>query len=192
VKIFSIYGSPRDDGFSSALHDVFLDSLDPGFFIEKTSVYSLAVSPCTGCGFCRDNPSCPIDDLMRPVYGGLRDSDAVVISSPVYFSSVPGQLKNVIDRCQVLWEEHIRRGVPYRKKAGFIILASGSDYGSVFKPSVTVLGHFFKSINCVLGQYDMMLVPGTDGMTGVGPELIGEVRSRAADFSGRLAASDKN
>ena len=192
MKVFSIYGSPRDSGFSSALQDVFLDSMGPGFSIEKTSAYRLAVSPCTGCGLCRDNPSCPVDDVMEPVYSGLREADAVVISSPVYFTSLPGQLKNVIDRCQVLWEEHIRRGVPYRKKAGFIILASGSDYGSVFKPSVTVLGHFFKSINCVLGRDDMMLVPGTDGMAGVGPELVMEVRSRAVDFSGRLAASDNN
>lgn len=63
-------------------------------------VASMNVGACKGCFACwQKTPGvCCINDDMQTVIGKMLKADIVVWSFPLYYFSVPGILKNVIDR----------------------------------------------------------------------------------------------
>ncbi|UCE10016.1 MAG: flavodoxin family protein [Candidatus Thorarchaeota archaeon] len=58
------------------------------------------IRPCTGCDACVRRDPCPEsdEDDMRKIEEVLRKADGIIIAAPSYFTSVPGILKNLIDR----------------------------------------------------------------------------------------------
>lgn len=59
----------------------------------------LVVRPCTACGPDATPGYCVYHDGMDRVYEALERAHAVVVGSPVYFDTVSGPLKVVMDRC---------------------------------------------------------------------------------------------
>jgi len=54
---------------------------------------------CQGCNACKSGKDrCVIMDDLTPVLEALYDIDVLVVSTPVYFWDIPGQLKCFIDR----------------------------------------------------------------------------------------------
>lgn len=161
MKVLALYGSPRPGGFSSRMHDLFLNAFPPES-IKRFHVASLDIKPCTACGSCRNESRCPLVDDMDMLYEAIREAGLVSISSPVYFSSLPSSLKAFIDRCQVFWEEKERGGVSLSGKRGLFMSAAGGDYRGMFTPSVTIVRHFFNSTGIVYDEGDFILLPATD------------------------------
>jgi multimeric flavodoxin WrbA len=159
----AIYGSPRDNGFSSRAHDE-LTLKKKSSSIISCRAYTNLIQPCTGCGACASVPICPIDDSMQEIYKAIRNADTISISTPVYFSSVPGPLKNIIDRCQLFWEEK-KRGTLLKPKTGELILSTGSFYESPPPSALTVIKHLFNTINCRLDDSSIVLIKETDSLT---------------------------
>lgn len=169
MKVLALYGSPHQQGTSSRAHDIFLAPLfDAGAEVTKVNAYDLSVLPCIDCGVCAEEPRCIYND-MSEIYSLIKEVQAITISSPVYFSSLPGPLKNIIDRCQLVWQEKRRNPAQGRTQAGYFIATAGSDYSNIFKPSVTVVRHFFNTLGCVHNEKDFFLLPGVDNNS-EGPE----------------------
>jgi len=59
------------------------------------------ITPCGGCGACQSNRSfeCVHRDDMDTLYPLLRECNALVLASPIYFFNMSGQMKTFIDRC---------------------------------------------------------------------------------------------
>jgi multimeric flavodoxin WrbA len=72
---------------------------------------------CTGCSKCREKTSknCVIEDDMQLLYPKLRQTDAIVFASPIYWAHVFAQMKVVMDRCFALGgpEGHDMEGKRY-------------------------------------------------------------------------------
>ena len=171
MKIAAIFGSPHLTGFSSSLHEIFLSPAEErGISISRIPAYTSIINPCIDCGICRDESRCYYDDGMKSIYKQLRDSDGITISSPVYFSSLPGPLKNLIDRCQLFWEEQRRNQVHDRRKKAFFLATAGSSYSNVFSPSVVTIRHLFNTLNCSFDENEFYLLPGVDDLGAV-PEI---------------------
>jgi len=67
------------------------------------------ISPCIGCGRCETKGVCVHqDDMSAEIYTLLRQADAVVVATPIYFYNATAQLKKVIDRSQTLWSRRYR------------------------------------------------------------------------------------
>jgi NAD(P)H-dependent FMN reductase len=64
--------------------------------------YALAIRPCIACGPDATTGHCIFHDDMDRVYTALERAHAVVVGSPVYFDTVSGPLKLLIDRCNCL------------------------------------------------------------------------------------------
>jgi NAD(P)H-dependent FMN reductase len=64
--------------------------------------YDLRVRPCVACGPDATSGCCIFHDGMDAVYEALERSHAVLVGSPVYFDTVSGPLKLVMDRCNCL------------------------------------------------------------------------------------------
>ena len=62
----------------------------------------LGVKSCQACGPEPTRGYCIFHDDMDRVYEALHDAHAVVVGSPIYFDTVSGPLKLVMDRCNCI------------------------------------------------------------------------------------------
>jgi multimeric flavodoxin WrbA len=181
LVILALYGSPRSGGFSARALDLFLGPMaDRGMRLIKINAYKASVRPCIACEECAAVSTCIYDDMDR-IYSDFREARGIIISSPVYFSSIPGPLKNIIDRCQLFWEEK-RRGVAMLPKKGFFIATAGAEYKTVFQPSLTVIKHFYSAINCDFNESDSFLLSGVDNIDGISDEQTANIRRAAEKY----------
>ncbi len=177
-NILAIFGSPRKQGISSSLHEIFLKAFNGDIKVTKIFIYEENILPCNACGICANEEKCPINDSMQKIYSLIKSADLISISSPLYFSSLPGQLKNFIDRCEIFWNNRI----DIKRRSGFFISTAGnSGYKNMFLPSVTVIRHFFKTVEASCLEDDFILFPGTDSIEKI-PEDIMETINRTGSI----------
>ena len=108
MNILLINGSPKGKRSNSLrLANSFIEGFKEGYkskneaiSIDEMHVASMNVGACKGCFACwQKTPGvCCINDDMQTVIGKMLKADIVVWSFPLYYFSVPGILKNVIDR----------------------------------------------------------------------------------------------
>ena len=108
MNILVINGSPRGTGSNSyKLASAFLEGvkqeterMGDAVWTEELQVNQMNIKPCLGCFGCwRNTPgTCCIRDDMQEVMDKLLWADVTVWSFPLYYYTVPGSLKNLIDR----------------------------------------------------------------------------------------------
>lgn len=103
MKVFLINGSPKDRRSNTyRLSSAFVDGLRQEREVElrEASVSKLDIKPCLGCFACWNKTpgKCCISDDMASVIENLLWADVILWSFPLYYFSVPGGLKNLIDR----------------------------------------------------------------------------------------------
>ncbi|MDR3238186.1 MAG: flavodoxin family protein [Spirochaetia bacterium] len=169
ADVFSLYGSPRSEGFSSSIHDALLAPLkETGLRIMEFNPYFSGVLPCTACSFCKSNERCVNDDGMNALYETLMTCSLVTVSSPVYFSGLSSPLKAFIDRCQFIWE---RKGL-VKPKAAFFMAAAGSAYEGTFDGLRIGIRHFFNTLNASFDEKEFIFLKGSDEMDGTPKEAL--------------------
>jgi multimeric flavodoxin WrbA len=99
-NILIISASPRKGGNSDTLCDQFAKGAkEAGNKVEKIFLKNYHINYCTGCGVCNTTHKCVLKDDMEPLLDKMVAADAIVLSTPVYFYSMAGQMKTFIDRC---------------------------------------------------------------------------------------------
>ncbi len=104
MKILVINGSPKGERSNTyRLTQAFLEGMgESGEALEtrELEVGRLKLRPCLGCFSCWNKTpgQCCISDDMGLVIENLLWADVTVWSFPLYYFSVPGPLKNLIDR----------------------------------------------------------------------------------------------
>jgi multimeric flavodoxin WrbA len=110
-KVLVLLGSPRKKGNSAILADQIAQGAKAvGARVETLFIHGMKISPCKSCYACQkpNSKGCSIKDDMQEVYKKLREADAWVIASPVYWFTVSAQTKLWMDRCFAL--------LPYAKE----------------------------------------------------------------------------
>lgn len=151
MRITGLMGSPRKNGNTAFLLNTFLaEAKRHGAETHHIHVPDLAIHPCIGCGLCEKKGFCHFDDDMkRLIYPRLRMSDVVIIASPVYFYSVPAELKALIDRTQTLWSRKfkLRLNDPgERSRRGFLLSVGATRGGDLFDGIRLTMKYLFQSI----------------------------------------------
>lgn len=141
VKTLIFNGSPRKNGDTQALIDAFVSGLDGEYRIVSAED---GIAPCTDCRYCWSHDGCAVRDAMQEVYAYLADCDAVVLASPVWFSSLSGPALNLGSRLQTYFARRFFRHLPspLKPKHGVILLA-GAQPGTEVHPianAKTILG----------------------------------------------------
>ena len=94
LKITVITGSPRKKGNSFAIA-----AEQRGHTIQRFDAAFLKIGGCHACMTCyKTGKACSFDDDFNLIAPVILESDAVVFSMPVYWYSIPAQIKGVIDR----------------------------------------------------------------------------------------------
>lgn len=98
-KVLVLSGSPRKNGNSDMLCDAFIKGAEnSGHLAEKILIQNKKISPCLACYGCRNTHLCVQKDDMREILEKMVQADVIVLATPVYFYSLSGQLKTLIDR----------------------------------------------------------------------------------------------
>lgn len=99
-KIVVITGSPRKNGNSFAMTEAFIKAAEAkGHTVTRFDAAMRKVGSCRACETCfSTGKACSFDDDFNTIAPAILEADAVVFTTPVYWYSIPAQIKGVIDR----------------------------------------------------------------------------------------------
>ena len=98
-KDLILSASPRKGGNSDLLCGQFAKGAEEaGHQVEKIRDQEKKIAPCLACYGCRGTGICVQRDDMAAILDKMVTADVLVLATPVYFYSMDGQLKTLIDR----------------------------------------------------------------------------------------------
>ena len=99
MKAIGIVGSPRKGGNTEMLTKHTLKAVEEeGLDTELIRLAGLDIKPCNACMVCRREERCPIDDDLFSLYIKMKEAEAIILASPVYFGSATALLKALMER----------------------------------------------------------------------------------------------
>ena len=100
MKILVVTGSPRKNGNTFAMTDAFVKAAEAkGHDVIRFDAAMMKIGGCRACMTCfKTGKACSFDDDFNVIAPHILDADAVVYAMPVYWYSIPAQIKGVIDR----------------------------------------------------------------------------------------------
>jgi len=153
--VLGIAGSPRRRGNSDSMLDAALKGAEAaGALTQRVVVSSAGISACRACQACSRDGHCVQDDGMTAVYELLDAADAIVVATPVFFATVPSQLKALYDRAQPYWARRyvLKQPVLAKRPGALLIAAGGGDpYGhgcaeTTTRSAMAVVGYEFGDV----------------------------------------------
>ena len=99
-SIVCLMGSPRTNGNSSVLVNEFCTCAEnAGAKIKKYQLSEMNYKGCMNLFHCKTvSDRCGQSDDLTQVLDAIRTADIVVLSTPIYFTDITGQLKMCLDR----------------------------------------------------------------------------------------------
>ena len=104
-NLIILEGSPRKKGNSCVLAAAAAASAqEAGAEVTTFHLHTMKIAPCNGCDGCkRKGVYCTIQDDMQAIYPKIREADALLLASPIYWFTYTAQLKTCMDRLYGLW-----------------------------------------------------------------------------------------
>ncbi|MCX7857833.1 MAG: flavodoxin family protein [Deltaproteobacteria bacterium] len=142
MNVTILFGSPRRNGNTKKLVDYLIEGLKKkGHEIKVLYINDLNIRPCQGCLKCLKEGDCTIKDDMKDVRKYVLDSDLLIFASPVYWFSISGQLKLVIDRMMAFMDQNYNSRI--KGKSAITVMTSGAAEKDVVKPSLMMFEKTF-------------------------------------------------
>ena len=106
-NILILEGSSRPNGNSHLLSDAFARGAEEaGCAVTRIAAARKRVAGCLGCNACyRNGGACVQADDMAEIREAMLAADVIVLASPIYFYSMPAQLKAVLDRTYAFFSQ---------------------------------------------------------------------------------------
>lgn len=137
MKITGFVGSPRKGGNTDVLvRQALAGAEEVGAATRLIYLNDVAFRDCQGCGFCKRARACRLNDGMEELYEAIRESDGIVLGSPVYFGMITGTAKSFIDRWYAFLNDDFTSRIPPGKTAA-LILPQGDVNPDVYAPMAT-------------------------------------------------------
>lgn len=122
MKFVGILGSARKGGNTEILLNVAMEEAQKnGVLIDKIPLRDKSIDPCDGCLGCTKTGKCVIDDDAQEIYRKMLESDGIIWATPVYFWSMTGQTKTLMDRTYALLFPKLQLA----SKVGGLIMVAG-------------------------------------------------------------------
>ncbi len=165
-KVLIVSASPRKGGNSDLLCDQFLlGAKETGNQVEKIFLRDKRINHCLACGACQSNGGkCVQKDDMAEVLDKMIAANVIVMATPVYFYTMNGQMKTLIDRTYSRYTEISN------KEMYFIVTAAT---GSKQAMERTVEG-FRGFTSCLNGAKEKGIIYGTGALK------IGDIKGSKA------------
>ncbi|MBO5069721.1 MAG: flavodoxin family protein [Roseburia sp.] len=165
-NVLIISTSPRKGGNSDTLCDRFMEGAkESGHAVEKIFLKEKKIGYCTGCGYCFDAQECSQKDDMAEIMDKMLAADVIVLATPVYFYSVCGQMKTLIDRTTPKYTE-------MKKKEFYFIMTAADDNKASLNRTLETFRGFTE--DCLDGAKEAGIIYGT------GAWKMGEIQNTPA------------
>ena len=140
-KVLILSSSPRKGSNSETLAAAFAKGVqEKGHQVETVYLREKQYGFCQGCFACLKLGRCVIKDDAVEIVQKMHDADVLVFATPVYYYSVSGQLKTMLDRAnplftsprRICWQQRrrmsrVRWRVPKKTcRVGWIALTAAS------------------------------------------------------------------
>lgn len=181
-KVLVLMASPRAQGNSTILAEEAARGAEKaGATVEAFRLAKMKIGPCLACDACRKPGAdgCIRKDDIRMLHAKLRDADALLVASPVYWFTMSAQIKLFMDRLYAFGAEGYR---PLKGKRVGIILTYG-DADAFASGAVNAL-RSFQDAFAYIGAPIKGMVYGTG-------DKPGEVRANESLMKGAFALGRK-
>ena len=174
-KVLIISSSPRKGGNSETLAAAFAKGArEAGNQVETVSLRDKQIGFCKGCFACLKLGHCVIQDDAVEIAANMHDADVLVFATPVYYYSVSGQLKTMLDRANPLYD------TDYAFTKAYLLAAAAEDAPETFEGTE-------KAVQGWVDCFPRCTLAGTvfaGGVNGVG-EIAGHVALEQAYRMGK-------
>jgi len=76
---------------------------EAGHAVDFISLAGKTIGFCTGCQTCQRTQKCVIQDDAVEIAEQVKRADVLVFATPIYYYSMSGQMKTLLDRCNPLF-----------------------------------------------------------------------------------------
>ena len=158
-KVLILSSSPRKDGNSETLAAAFAKGArEAGNQVETVSLREKQYGFCKGCFACLKLGHCVIKDDAVEIADKMHDADVLVFATPVYYYSVSGQLKTVLDRANPLF------GTDYGFTKAYLLATAAEDEPETVEGTVKAVQGW---VDC-FGRCELAATVFAGGVNGIG------------------------
>ena len=105
-KVYAINGSPRKNRNTAKMLDKVLEGVKaefPDAEVERINLFDLNFTSCKSCFACKRKDEkfkgvCALKDDLTPVLEKLKNADALIFGSPIYYRTITGQMHSFYER----------------------------------------------------------------------------------------------
>jgi len=157
MKIIAVNGSPRKEWNTHILLEKCLEGAkETGADTELINLYDIRYKGCTSCFACKLKgnrlSACAMKDDLEPVLHAICACDVLVLGSPIYFTSVTGEMKSFMERLLFPYTSYEGKPSTFGKKIntafvytmnapGFALPLIG--YNKLFRYHRKIMKHIF-------------------------------------------------
>lgn len=121
-NVLVITSSYRKNGNSNKLAERFVaGALSVGHKVERVDLSEQNIAFCRGCMACQRTQKCVINDDAVAIAEKMLHADVLVFATPIYYYSVSGQLKTMLDRANPLYSSD------YAFRSVYLIATAADD-----------------------------------------------------------------
>lgn len=140
MKVLLVNGSPHEHGTTErGLLEVARALQESGVESEIVWIGNKAIAGCIGCGVCRKQGKCFVEDGVNEFVEKAKAADGFVFGSPVHYASAGGAITSFMDRA------FYSGGAAFRYKPAAAIVACRRAGGTA---TFDMLNKYF-TINCM-------------------------------------------
>lgn len=133
-KVLILSSSPRKGGNSETLAAAFAKGAqEAGHRAETLYLREMQYGFCKGCFACLKLGHCVIKDDAVEIAAKMHDADVLVFVTPVYYYSISGQLKTMLDRSNPLFD------TDYAFTKVYLLAAAAEDEPETVEGSVKTI-----------------------------------------------------
>ena len=186
MKLIAVNGSPRKTWNTGTLLSKALEgAASQGAETELFHLYDYHFTGCISCFSCKTRNGesygkCAVKDDLTPIYAKIKEADALVLGSPIYFGDVSGEMRSFMERLlfpylvyvfppKTLFPKKIPVGMIYAMNAPEEVVQR-VGYDRLFSSNERVLSMIFGSAESLMSydtyqfkDYSKMVADGIDG-----------------------------
>ncbi|MCR5461452.1 MAG: flavodoxin family protein [bacterium] len=140
-KVLIISTSLRNNSNSEILAKSFFDGAKENNDVELISLKNKTINFCKGCLACGKLHKCVIKDDSNEIVEKMANADVIVWATPVYYYSMSGLMKTMIDRANPLYS------MDYKFREVYLLATATEDES--YTPEGTI-----KGVQCWIDCFD--------------------------------------
>ncbi len=158
MNILILQGSPSDNGNTDYVINMLKDEISETNQVEIIRIVECNIEFCDGCNICQESKqllSCKFDDEFNGIIEKMKDSDLVIVASPLYTFGFPAQLKRFIDRMySVVQNFRTSRSHSFLEGSKLMLLLTALGPESVCSPCIQSFKEIATTLEAVsLGEF---------------------------------------